>query len=240
MSPDSDLMECLGVYASIPPTTPTSNPTVEQAKYYCDLYSQLADCWSFGRYCLEWRPLEIEAQKFCALAAQEEPAYPTLTSVIIEASNVVSSIWHNDVGTAIPSPPVDNLVTTSLPTWTSVPRDGASVTAATDNSITPAQIFVTPGGSDGPAPPELTATASSASFDPTGIIVPPPSLLPHSSDSDATETTCSCSSDDPTATGSPVIVVGGASNNGEENGAVKKITISLLASSAVLLTMLAA
>ena len=77
----------------------------------------MADCWAKGKYCREWRPLQIAADKFCAIAnntstpkstgssgvesatfgggsaSANADATSTLSSVLAEASNVVTSIW---------------------------------------------------------------------------------------------------------------------------------------------------
>jgi len=180
MDAGSDLMNCLGNYASIPPAAPTGLSSNAEAAFYCDIYQQLADCWAVGKYCREWLPLQTAADKFCALAngttleainatsssplppttsissgaltiqtilptpgmptsmtAQPSPTsnattnealQTTLSSIIAEASNVVTSIWNNDVGTAIPVI-TNEFATTTIPTWTQLlPSTAATAT----------------------------------------------------------------------------------------------------------------
>lgn len=111
MGPDTELMKCLGNYASIPPSAPTGVPAQEQAAFYCSIYSQLAACWAVGRYCREWYPLEVSAAKFCALANGTE----------IERGEEGASVVYSLV-----------TLTTSVPvsTITSAVQPGATLTAA--------------------------------------------------------------------------------------------------------------
>ncbi|KAL8279096.1 hypothetical protein RQP46_008554 [Phenoliferia psychrophenolica] len=142
MNAGSDLMECLGTYASVPPVA-SATDTASQATYYCSIYTQLANCWAQGTDCLEWRPMQIEADKFCAIANSSSAASSTgsassggtvsdsalatstatattsgpLSSVVAEASNVVTSIWNDDSGTDIPVV-TNDLGTKTEPKWT--------------------------------------------------------------------------------------------------------------------------
>ncbi|KAM0749552.1 hypothetical protein T439DRAFT_52486 [Meredithblackwellia eburnea MCA 4105] len=101
MNPGSDLMNCLGDYASIPPQAAPSADAAAQAVYYCQIYQKLADCWARGLYCREWLPMQIEADKFCELAnsttSSSTLSTPTLTS---SASLATSSPVSNSTGVA--------------------------------------------------------------------------------------------------------------------------------------------
>lgn len=166
MAKGTALMTCLGDYASVPPAAPSGISEQDQAIYFCDIYQQLADCWAAGLYCKEWYPMQLAADKFCALAntttsssaslldrptqtttlaphvevpgiiaavaglAELSPTSApspargvdsntlnTLSSIVEEASNVITSIWNNDSGTDIPVI-TNDIATISRATWT--------------------------------------------------------------------------------------------------------------------------
>ncbi|KPV72664.1 uncharacterized protein RHOBADRAFT_46708 [Rhodotorula graminis WP1] len=125
MSAGSDLMNCLGTWASMPPVLSATGLAVgPSAEDLCRQYSQMADCWAAGTYCAEWLPVRTAADKFCALAQADNigssaSLVPSsaLSSVEAEASRVVTSIWNNDSGSSVPSI-TNDLETRSRPTAT--------------------------------------------------------------------------------------------------------------------------
>ncbi|GAA5848963.1 hypothetical protein JCM9279_004678 [Rhodotorula babjevae] len=141
MSAGSDLMNCLGTWASSPPVLSATGLAVgPSAEDLCRQYSQMADCWAAGTYCAEWLPIRTAADKFCALAQADyigssASAVPSsaLSSVEAEASRVVTSIWNNDSGSSVPSI-TNDLETRSRPSAThaeSAPvQTGTAATAA--------------------------------------------------------------------------------------------------------------
>ncbi|BGP43032.1 hypothetical protein JCM10450v2_007151 [Rhodotorula kratochvilovae] len=141
MSAGSDLMNCLGTWASMPPIPSATGAGVGQsAQSLCD-HTQMANCWAEGLYCREWLPIRTAADKFCALAtAASSPsssAIPseTFSSVSAEASEVVTSIWNNDSGTDIPSITNDLDSTFTRPAWTHAGSD-ASIPTQTGTAAT--------------------------------------------------------------------------------------------------------
>ncbi|KAK9900278.1 hypothetical protein P389DRAFT_10294 [Cystobasidium minutum MCA 4210] len=196
MAQGTALMLCLGDYASIPPAAPSGLPELNQAAYYCDIYTQLANCWAAGLYCKEWYPMRVAADKFCALAnitASATDGLPsptttlppsstsqvgnigiggagiadmptpapaasasnmdssainsTLSSVIAEASNVITSIWNNDSGTDIPVISND-IASETIPTWTqmttSTPLPATDPLGTSTSTMTVASITSLP------------------------------------------------------------------------------------------------
>ncbi|BGO95138.1 hypothetical protein NBRC10512_006422 [Rhodotorula toruloides] len=146
MTPGSPLMVCLGSYASIPPV-PSATASAGMAGSLADAtqLTRIANCWARGLYCSEWQPLMIAADKVCFLASSASSAsQPVETSVFssvtAEASRVVTSIWNNDVGTAIPSISQDLVPSTSYPSGTHISASamsgatGGMQTAAADRS----------------------------------------------------------------------------------------------------------
>ncbi|GAA5973077.1 hypothetical protein JCM11641_000402 [Rhodosporidiobolus odoratus] len=164
MNPGTDLMQCLGSWASVPPAVLQATGTgggglADQALGLCEQYTQIANCWGNGTFCREWLPVKTAADKLCALAASGSAAASsasasspsssssstslingtstpasdvnpsqvtaiadavpseTLSSVVAEASNVITSIWNNDSGTKIPSI-TNDIGTQTNPTWT--------------------------------------------------------------------------------------------------------------------------
>ncbi|BGP19699.1 hypothetical protein JCM10213_001877 [Rhodosporidiobolus nylandii] len=165
MNAGSDLMQCLGSWASIPPMPSATGAIGVEAASLCEQYNQIAACWGNGTYCREWLPVKTAADKLCALAASASSASSTasstssavvssassanatatstlpssvseisatavaseiFSSVVGEASNVITSIWNNDSGTDIPS--ISNDVGTQTePTWTAEKSGGSAV-----------------------------------------------------------------------------------------------------------------
>ena len=62
----------------------------------------MADCWSFGKNCLEWNPNQLAADELCLLANSTAPVEASaLSSAEAQAAAVTSSIWHKDSGTKV-------------------------------------------------------------------------------------------------------------------------------------------
>ncbi|GAA5900307.1 hypothetical protein JCM8208_005321 [Rhodotorula glutinis] len=161
MSAGSDLMNCLGTWASMPPVLSATGLAVgPSAEDLCRQYSQMADCWAAGTYCAEWLPIRTAADKFCALAQADNigssaSAVPSsaLSSVEAEASRVVTSIWNNDSGSSVPSI-TNDLETRSRPSATRAEtapvQTGTAATAAPSTSAS-GSVGGGGGGSSGAA-----------------------------------------------------------------------------------------
>ncbi|BGP27286.1 hypothetical protein JCM10295v2_006250 [Rhodotorula toruloides] len=148
MTPGSPLMECLGSCASIPPvmsSTATASVGMDGSLADASQLRQIANCSARGLYCSEWQPLMIAADQVCFLASSASSAsQPVETSVFssvtAEASRVVTSIWNNDVGTAIPSISQNLVPSTTYPSGTQISASATSSglaglqTAAADRS----------------------------------------------------------------------------------------------------------
>ncbi|GAA6043512.1 hypothetical protein JCM8097_002250 [Rhodosporidiobolus ruineniae] len=207
MNQGSDLMQCLGTWASIPPVASATGAGVgsEAAQL-----TQIANCWGNGTYCREWLPVKTAADKLCALALSASSAAPssttstltsvislstsssdgnlttsvptastlvtavtavasgaaadavpseTFSSVVAEASRVITSIWNNDSGTDIPSI-TNDVGTQTNPTWTA--ESGSAGSAAATSATTSANggAAAEGGASGGSSAAARTAGAS--------------------------------------------------------------------------------
>lgn len=70
--------------------------------------SQLADCWAAGLYCKEWYPMQVAADKFCALAnttSMDGLDLPSQTTTLPPSSTAIAGIGIGGAGIAGESRP---------------------------------------------------------------------------------------------------------------------------------------
>ncbi|ORY54159.1 hypothetical protein BCR35DRAFT_355940 [Leucosporidium creatinivorum] len=134
MTPNSDLMKCLGNYASVPPV-PTATASQEQAAELCTIYTQLANCWAEGTYCREWLPMQTAADKLCALASM---GFMGASTTSADATSTLSNTSTDLTSTGSPSALASSASSSLLPNATAVtasnPSDASTITSAPPSS----------------------------------------------------------------------------------------------------------
>ncbi|GAA5826837.1 hypothetical protein JCM11251_002912 [Rhodosporidiobolus azoricus] len=138
MNAGSELMQCLGSYASIPPAPePTGAVIAEQAQQLCEMYTQIANCWGNGTFCREWLPVKTAADKICALASSASSASTLASSTSASSSTPsttllpTSALTSASNGTSSLSTLFESLISSEA---SAITATSASISASTATS----------------------------------------------------------------------------------------------------------
>ncbi|GAA5895485.1 hypothetical protein JCM6882_006267 [Rhodosporidiobolus microsporus] len=167
MNAGSELMQCLGSFASVPPAPePTTGVIAEDAQQLCEMYTQIANCWGNGTFCREWLPVKTAADKICALAASASAASSatsastTATSASSSASSsysVNSTLFPSSLPSSITS---NGTASSPFETLFSslISSEASAITAVTASGASSASATATP-----------TATTTATASAPTSV-----------------------------------------------------------------------